>query len=259
MRIHVSLKPLAIVSIFPAALFWLAGCQTTGVYLDPVDEPNRKILEYKLTNIYTRYGLVPMEDGQRPHEFKEVSIPADVASVYYDFSTTKVSGGRTRSSLGVRSVHRGIDFAGATGYPIISAADGTVKRVETEGYGGRVVEIYHGNGISTNYVHLNSIVVRIGQRVKRGDVIAGMGNTGKSFGVHLHFDVLLDGQHVNPWKYFVDGTPNNGSVDALAFDAPIPKPENAMRQLTLPVPPKDKVMDFFDELQQKRAALAKSG
>nr|WP_294168307.1 M23 family metallopeptidase [uncultured Sphingomonas sp.] len=111
------------------------------------------------------------------------------------------------SSFGVRSdpfkgsaaMHAGIDLAGPVGTPIYATADGHVTDAawNSGGY-GNLVKLSHGRGIETRYGHLSQILVRPGQHVKRGDMIARMGSTGRSTGSHLHYEVRIDGRAVNP-------------------------------------------------------------
>jgi murein DD-endopeptidase MepM/ murein hydrolase activator NlpD len=97
------------------------------------------------------------------------------------------------------SWHPGIDVAAALGTAIGAADGGTVTFTgwDNTGYGYRVV-INHGNGYSTTYNHLSSIAVRTGQKVSKGQIIAGMGSTGRSSGSHLHFEILRNGSFINP-------------------------------------------------------------
>ena len=95
-------------------------------------------------------------------------------------------------------MHEGIDIAGASGTPIAAAASGTVIVAGWSGGYGNLVVIDHGDGISTAYGHNSSLAVRVGQSVGRGAIIAGMGTTGHSTGVHCHFEVRVNGAAVNP-------------------------------------------------------------
>ena len=103
----------------------------------------------------------------------------------------------------VRKMHNGIDFAAPTGTPIYAAADGVIDNVEISftGY-GKKVEIDHGYGYRTRYAHMQMFVVRNGQRVKRGELIGYVGNTGLSTAPHLHYEVFINGAQVNPIHYF---------------------------------------------------------
>jgi murein DD-endopeptidase MepM/ murein hydrolase activator NlpD len=111
------------------------------------------------------------------------------------------------SGFGVRSdpfkgraaMHPGVDLAGPVGTPIYATADGMVDRAEWNSGGyGNLVEIDHGHGIQTRYGHLTRYIVTAGQHVKRGQLIAYMGSTGRSTGSHLHYEVRLDGKAGQP-------------------------------------------------------------
>jgi len=129
-------------------------------------------------------------------------------------STEPVHGTNFTSGFGVRSdpfkgraaMHPGIDLAGPYGTPIYATADGTVGRAEWNNGGyGNLVEIDHGHGIQTRYGHLSRSIVHAGERVKRGQLIAYMGSTGRSTGSHLHYEVRLDGKAVNPIPFLQSG------------------------------------------------------
>ena len=114
---------------------------------------------------------------------------------------------RFTSGYGPRwgQMHRGTDFAARSGTPIYATADGVVARAEWWGGYGRVVYIKHAFGIETRYAHLAKIRVKKGQRVSRGQKIGDMGNSGKSTGTHLHYEVRVDGKDVNPMIYIKAG------------------------------------------------------
>lgn len=97
-----------------------------------------------------------------------------------------------------RSPHHGVDFATMTGTPVISTGDGIVRRVGNHPYAGKYIEIDHGGSYTTRYLHLHKILAKRGSRVNRGDKIALSGNTGRSTGPHLHFELHIDGKPVNP-------------------------------------------------------------
>lgn len=103
----------------------------------------------------------------------------------------------------VKKLHAGIDFAATIGTPIYATADGKVAVVDVKfsGY-GKVVEIDHGFGYRTRYAHMHDFAVRVGQQVKRGDLIGYVGNTGLSTAPHLHYEVMINGNHVDPVHYF---------------------------------------------------------
>src|SRR3990172_4311149 len=93
-------------------------------------------------------------------------------------------------------------FIGAgPGHPVISTADGIVSFSGWSGGGGNVVVVEHGFGFSTFYAHNKMNIVRVGQRVKRGDVIAYVGSTGNATGPHVHYEIWKNGRSVNPKPY----------------------------------------------------------
>jgi murein DD-endopeptidase MepM/ murein hydrolase activator NlpD len=102
---------------------------------------------------------------------------------------------------GKKTFHEGLDIAGKTGSDVLAVAEGIVTWVgERGGYGG-LVEVDHGNGYVTRYAHNKTIKVKKGDRVAKGETLALMGSTGRSTGPHVHFEVLRDGQHVNPYNF----------------------------------------------------------
>ena len=114
-------------------------------------------------------------------------------------SFTSGFGVRSDPFRGRAAMHGGIDLAGPLGTPIYATADGIVGRSEWNNGGyGNLVEINHGQGIQTRYGHLSRLIVRAGDRVRRGQLIGLMGSTGRSTGSHLHYEVRIDGRAVNP-------------------------------------------------------------
>jgi murein DD-endopeptidase MepM/ murein hydrolase activator NlpD len=117
------------------------------------------------------------------------------------------------SSFGVRldpflsrpAMHTGIDFRGDSGEAIRVTASGKVASAGWSGGYGRMVEVDHGNGLSTRYGHLSEIDVQVGQTVKAGQTVGRMGSTGRSTGPHLHYETRIDGEAVNPQKFLHAG------------------------------------------------------
>ena len=116
---------------------------------------------------------------------------------------------------GAGAMHSGLDFKGPTGTSILAAADGKVTFAGNQGGYGNCIEITHANGLVTRYAHLSGFNVSLGQAVKRGIQIARMGSTGRSTGSHLHFEVRLNGQAINPNK-FLEAHPDVLEVQAVA-------------------------------------------
>lgn len=113
-------------------------------------------------------------------------------------------GYRTSPFTGKREFHSGLDIANRTGTPIVATADGVVSFSGDRGAIGIVVNIDHGHGLVTRYGHLQKTLVKPGQTVRRGDIIGKLGNTGRSTGPHVHYEVRLNGLPVNPAKYILD-------------------------------------------------------
>jgi murein DD-endopeptidase MepM/ murein hydrolase activator NlpD len=123
--------------------------------------------------------------------------PASAAGLVWPVS------GAITSGFGPRwgRMHEGLDIAGSSGTPIAAAATGTVISAGWSGGYGQLVVLDHGNGLSTAYAHLSSISVSAGQTVPQGSAVGGMGTTGSSTGVHLHFEVRVNGAAVDPLGY----------------------------------------------------------
>ncbi len=119
-------------------------------------------------------------------------MPADLRMISSSF------GYRRDPFTGRAAMHTGLDFRGRIGAPIRAAAEGKVSFVGVRSGYGKVVEISHGNGLLTRYAHLSAWKAKAGQQVKAGEVIAAMGNSGRSTGPHLHFEVRINNRAVNP-------------------------------------------------------------
>jgi len=115
-------------------------------------------------------------------------------------------GFRSDPFTGRSALHTGLDFPAEPGTPIHAAAGGLVTAREWHAAYGNLLEIDHGNGLVTRYAHNASVEVALGALVKRGQLIARVGNSGRSTGAHLHFEVLVDGVPQNPAR-FLAGTP----------------------------------------------------
>ncbi len=105
---------------------------------------------------------------------------------------------------GLLQLHRGIDIANHTGTPVIATADGRVKSTGKYRRMGKMLVVDHGYGFVTRYGHLSKFAVKRGQKIKRGDVIGYMGNTGYSTGPHLHYEVWRNGKVLNPRNFILN-------------------------------------------------------
>ncbi len=128
-------------------------------------------------------------------------IPARVASISSGF------GYRRDPFTGAGAMHSGLDFKGPVGAPIYAAAKGRVSFVGRRSGYGKVVEITHGNGLMTRYAHMSKFAAAEGQNVAAGEIIGAIGNTGRSTGPHLHFEVRIHDRAVNP-RPFLETAPD---------------------------------------------------
>jgi murein DD-endopeptidase MepM/ murein hydrolase activator NlpD len=125
------------------------------------------------------------------------SLPIGIP-VKDNYSLSSGFGLRMDPFLHTMAKHEGLDFSAPVGTPILASAGGVVSRSGWDSQYGNVVEINHAEGFKTRYAHASQLLVRVGQTVKRGDMIAKVGNTGRSTGPHLHYEVMRAGNHINP-------------------------------------------------------------
>lgn len=156
-----------------------------------INEITTNTLEVAKTNIIEKLDIDTSKAISNVNGIKIAAVPVSgVISSRYGVSSS------IRSSR-----HTGLDIAAKTGTPIKCIAKGTVTFAAYKGSYGYLVKVDHGNGVESWYAHTSKMYVTVGQEVKAGDVIAAVGNTGNSTGPHLHLEVRINGQHVNPQKY----------------------------------------------------------
>ena len=163
--------------------------------VNKVKEENKEELDLSIVEKYTNeeqewYNSLPSINGIK---LAVTPITGTITSRYGVSSSIRSSD------------HTGLDIAAKSGTPIKVVADGTVTCASYKGSYGNIVKIDHGNGFETWYAHTSKMYVSVGQQVKTGDVIAAVGSTGNSTGPHLHFEIRIDGEHVNPQKYLYRG------------------------------------------------------
>lgn len=129
-----------------------------------------------------------------------------------EIETSSGYGMRVDPFLRSPAMHTGQDFRGDTGDPVRATAIGTVTQAGWNGGYGKMVEIDHGNGLSTRYAHLSEIGVHVGQSIKIGQVVGKLGSTGRSTGPHLHYETRVDGDAVDPQKFLRAGA-RLGTID----------------------------------------------
>lgn len=148
------------------------------------------------------------------------AIPAIMPIAIKDFN--RISSGygwRVHPIYKTRIFHDGMDFTGKKGTPIYATGDAVVKEVLTRRGYGKTVLLDHGYGYKTRYAHLNGYNVKKGQKVKRGEVIAFLGNTGNSTGPHLHYEIRKSGRTLNPINYYFNDLSADEYDRMVAFAA----------------------------------------
>lgn len=166
---------------------------------------SRKILSYirdlkkdsQLEEIAQQDLIVYMNESAQ----KLASIPSIIPS--QGFITSRF-GYRMSPFTGTKRLHKGLDIAAATGTKIVAPADGKIVFADRDGAYGLCVEVDHGNGIKTRYAHMSKISTKSGTMIKRGELIGLVGNTGRSTGAHLHYEVMVNGVHTDPLAYIVE-------------------------------------------------------
>ena len=141
-------------------------------------------------------------------------IPVNVADYWFSSGF----GWRRSPFTGLKEFHNGLDISSSKGTPIVAPADGTVTQRGYDKYLGKFIKIDHGRKIITTYGHLSAYNVSPGQKVKRGDIIASMGNSGLSTGHHLHYMIKVKDRCVNPLHYILNAKANSLLVRPLQDD-----------------------------------------
>ncbi|WP_068597288.1 M23 family metallopeptidase [Vaginella massiliensis] len=189
----------------------LAGFGGSDRYSDLRKLPNGKFVAEVAQNMDVllkklEFQAKSMADIKAVADGKEkeyASIPA--IQPIADKSMSRVASGfgvRFHPILKIHKMHNGLDFAAPVGTPIYATADGVVSMAGSGNGYGNMVKLNHGNGYETLYAHMSKIKVRNGQRIKRGDVIGNVGNTGMSTGAHLHYEIHHHGKVINPIDFF---------------------------------------------------------
>lgn len=168
-------------------------------YVDGEATGNNRVEAVRINNRRHNYHAYLFEDNY----FDEKGRNLEKAFQRYPFNgsyrkSSNFNPRRKHPVTGLIRPHNGTDFAMRIGTPVRSTGDGIVKRVVNHKYAGLYVEIQHGQSYKTRYLHLSKSYVRKGQRVKRGQKVALSGNSGRSTGAHLHFELHVNGRPVNP-------------------------------------------------------------
>jgi murein DD-endopeptidase MepM/ murein hydrolase activator NlpD len=190
-------------------LIGMGGSQAQNLYQEDLTQDHYRIIE----EIYGQMKqLGPSLDDQKQgleSLLRALNKQKDLLNATPSITPVR---GRITSRFGDRvspfdgrnvEFHEGLDIATPKGAPIRAAAHGVVKFAGWNGSYGKMMIIDHGYGTVTRYAHIDSFVKKAGDKVKKGDVIARVGNTGRSTGPHLHYEVCLNGKAVNPQKYII--------------------------------------------------------
>jgi murein DD-endopeptidase MepM/ murein hydrolase activator NlpD len=156
------------------------------------------------TNFAAKKQALDFEDLIKLLETKRNLLASTPSIRPVDGWITSKFGYRTSPFTGQKEFHSGLDISNKSGTKIIATANGRVSYAAGKMYIGNMVTIDHGFGRVTKYGHLKKILVKAGQEIKRGDVIALLGNTGRSTGPHVHYEVRINGTPVNPLKYILN-------------------------------------------------------
>jgi len=169
----------------------------------------------RIENLLRSLDQVERELAVQKQSYSEIrdKLVSDEKRLKHIPSIIPINAGRLTDGFGYRRdpfthqirFHYGADFSAPTGTPVFVSADGTVTKAHRVPGFGKVVEVDHGYGFTTVYGHLNDYIVRRGQRLKRGDQIGYVGNTGRSTASHLHYEVRVKGRPVDPLDYFYEG------------------------------------------------------
>ena len=172
-------------------------------YTENEEEVNTSELEVAKTETQTIVAEKIEEEQKQKEEEERINSLPDINGI--KLAVTPIEG-RITSRYGAnsrirKSTHTGLDIAATKGTPIKVVAAGTVISASYDGSYGNLVKVDHGNGVETWYAHTSKMYVKVGEQVEAGDVIAAVGSTGNSTGPHLHLEIRVNGEHVNPQNY----------------------------------------------------------
>ena len=172
-------------------------------YTENEEEVNTSELEVAKTETQTIVAEKIEEEQKQKEEEERINSLPDINGI--KLAVTPIEGTIT-SRYGAnsrirKSTHTGLDIAATKGTPIKVVAAGIVISASYDGSYGNLVKVDHGNGVETWYAHTSKMYVKVGEQVEVGDVIAAVGSTGNSTGPHLHLEIRVNGEHVNPQNY----------------------------------------------------------
>ena len=203
-----------------AAIAPVAKQAQGGLFESPTAKPDAADPQFK--SMFLSWKTLDQGKAAAPGT---VSIPSQRPVTDIAFSSN--FGVRSDPFRHTRAMHAGVDIPGPVGTPVYATADGLVGRAQRAGGYGNLVELEHGQGIQTRYGHLSKILVAPMARVKRGQLIALMGSTGRSTGPHLHYEVRIDGHAVSPVPFlqtadYLAGVQDRARLTPVAVGGPAP-------------------------------------
>lgn len=164
-------------------------------------EMHEQVTQFKAISVKQKAGFESLLQYLDKQKALLASTPAVTPARGW---VTSRFGYRKSPFTGLKEFHKGLDIAAKTGTPVLATADGVIAFSGVKGLLGKMITIDHGHGMVTRYAHLHKCTKKRGEVVKRGDLIGQIGNTGRSTGPHLHYDVRLNGISVNPEKYILN-------------------------------------------------------
>lgn len=176
-----------------------------GIGGESAEAADLDFLEYRASRLDGRLDRVEDKLEERLRWISSVPSVAPVRGIL-----TSGFGGRRDPVSGRRSFHPAVDIAAPPGREVRAPADGLVTRAGRIGGLGNAVYISHGFGITTRFGHMARLTVQPGDRVQRGDLLGHVGSTGRSTGYHLHYEVHVDGEAINPLAYILDAPAAGG-------------------------------------------------
>lgn len=187
----------------------LEGYESTDLLIETSKKLSK--IEYKLKIQENSFNDIITEI--RKNEMKYSNLP--LIQPIHPNEVARISsfyGYRPHPILKVIHFHKGLDLTAPTGTPVYATGDGVVKNIEKNnthtGYGNSIIIDHLVNGYSSRYAHLNTIEVKVGEKVKRGQKIGTVGTTGLSTAPHLHYEIMINNQSINPIRLMLSSTPD---------------------------------------------------
>lgn len=206
--LSIHMFPAAIVAAFlamgasPAAAQTEAASAQISGQVQKINEGTQSPLgkgDEEFSQLFASWKSLDKGNGIVSPAQSTMSIPSRMPLA--QMRLTSSYGMRNHPVLGVRRNHNGIDLAAPTGTPVYATADGIVARADRFGSYGNYIQIEHGGEMQTRFAHLSGYAVSAGDRVRKGDLIGYVGSTGRSTGPHLHYEVRVAGEAVDPTPY----------------------------------------------------------